>query len=417
MKKFDINSKKVFLYSIILHVKSDEGSGILLPIAEALLCRHYENDFKRFLLDLKTFCLIKGINWPICKRVVLDWSWMLINACIKVFNNDISTLSSYLSKCYSILNKKTPLNIVIIQLCCCHMTKTIKKDVKIYAKNDHQLNMFTSFLLRAINISKIQDIWVWFRNLCIILLSASDNIIVKDAIKHIMKLNALESDTENTGNIKAEASGPKQAYYLKSPFYIKCNQIYLSVKKNAEKSKENNSPINNLENEKFLRLILTKYMPYVPLWTNIMGKLINDGHSRVSNSPVEGYFSILKNNLLKDKKNIRASEYVRTSKDFVHAKLKELDNKYGIFEDNSKKRKQHNLIEETWKKTPQKIKEKLNKTIVHGEKDLKKMEVQFYTSERFPRKIKDTKIIIGDYKHIYTNLYGEPKSYHTRLYI
>lgn len=79
----------------------------------------------------------------------------------------------------------------------------------------------------------------------------------------------------------------------------------------------------------------------------------------------------------------------------------------------NKKRKSSKLLEETWKRTPKKVKQKSNKTITQGEKVLKEVDVSFYSSDRFPRKIKETKIIIGDYKPIFEYLYGEIKGFQT----
>ncbi|KNC33614.1 hypothetical protein FF38_02988 [Lucilia cuprina] len=159
-------------------------------------------------------------------------------------------------------------------------------------------------------------------------------------------------------------------------------------------------------------------MPYVPLWSNIMGHFVDDTHSRISNSPVEGYFSLVKNILLKGQRNVRTSEYVRISKEYVHAKINELQTTYKLPQNTEVKRKATKpsiLAEEKWKRTPRKNKEKLNKTILHGEKLFKKTDVSLpiFNSDRFPRKIKDVKIIVGDYRPIFDNLYETPKPFQT----
>lgn len=54
-------------------------------------------------MDLKKYCGVNGIKWPLCKRFVTDWSWALINTCIKTCNDDIKSMGDYLNKCYSLL--------------------------------------------------------------------------------------------------------------------------------------------------------------------------------------------------------------------------------------------------------------------------------------------------------------------------
>ena len=50
--------------------------------------------------------------------------------------------------------------------------------------------------------------------------------------------------------------------------------------------------------------------------------------SRVSNSPVEAYFNILKNITLRGRRNIRPAEYVRESFQYIQTKEKEIENTY-----------------------------------------------------------------------------------------
>lgn len=55
--KFDKLLKRVVLYSIVMHIRQESKRGPLIPGAEALTCRHYEEHIKRFFMDLKIFCV------------------------------------------------------------------------------------------------------------------------------------------------------------------------------------------------------------------------------------------------------------------------------------------------------------------------------------------------------------------------
>lgn len=134
IKKFDPHSKRIFLYSLVLHVPStNHPKGILLPVAEAFLSSHYANDVLCFLLDLEIFCRKNGISWPIAKRICTDWSKVLINAALKAFNsnNNAYCIENYISDCYKICCSKDKPHMVIIQICCSHFFKIVCKDIKI----------------------------------------------------------------------------------------------------------------------------------------------------------------------------------------------------------------------------------------------------------------------------------------------
>lgn len=83
IRKFEKNSKRIFLYSLVAHVtKCRNERGILLPVAEGFLSSHYTGDITRFLLFLETYCTKNGIKWPVAKRICTDWSRPIINSVI-----------------------------------------------------------------------------------------------------------------------------------------------------------------------------------------------------------------------------------------------------------------------------------------------------------------------------------------------
>lgn len=165
-----------------MHIAEKNKKGIIIPIAEALISSHYEEDIKKFLMDLKVFCLTKKITWPLSKRVCVDWSWASINAIIKVMNN-MDSLSTYILKCYNILEEnQNNVNFVIIQICCSHFFKTCVKDIKKCSKYDFQINFYRKFMIKAINICDIEDFWRWFKYITILLISKYENNNVKETL-------------------------------------------------------------------------------------------------------------------------------------------------------------------------------------------------------------------------------------------
>uniref|UniRef100_A0A1A9VX29 Uncharacterized protein n=1 Tax=Glossina austeni TaxID=7395 RepID=A0A1A9VX29_GLOAU len=112
---------------------------------------------------------------------------------------------------------------------------------------------------------------------------------------------------------------------------------------------------------------------YAPLWTNIAGVLINS-EKPASNSPVEGYFSVVKNITLDGQRNIRPTEYVREPYNYIKAKPQEIKSQYvegKVFYGTQPKNKEV-LVEEKWLHTPKKHKNAKHAQIMLSEKIFKR---------------------------------------------
>lgn len=128
---------------------------------------------------------MKKIKWPLSRRICVDWSWATINALIKVIN-DMSSVSEYIVKCYEILENKEKIksNFVIIQICCGRFLKTCLKDIKDCNKNEQQSNLYKKVMIKAINICTIEDFWIWFINITILLLSKYKNAALEETLEY-----------------------------------------------------------------------------------------------------------------------------------------------------------------------------------------------------------------------------------------
>lgn len=130
-----------------------------------------------------------------------------------------------------------------------------------------------------------------------------------------------------------------------------------------KKSISSDGDVNKYHSEEFALLLIKKYMPYAPLWTNIMGHFVETENTRVSNSPVESYFSSLKTKILHGKV-VRTSDYVRKSYVYKEAKCNEIEN---FFPEVSKptKGKKVKLDENIWLRTPKREENKKSKMQVY----------------------------------------------------
>ena len=398
VKKFEGTSKQVLLYSLVAHIRKAQERGLLLPVAEALLTSHYAEDLERFLIFIYKFCIENKIPWPICKRVCVDWSWALINSAIRVFNKrkEIQTTPQYISACYKLCTNKTnKCNFVVVQICSTHFLRIAFKDIAECLFEENVAEYLKKEFLYAINISDVKCFWIWIRRMLMIVGSKYKNLEIDVALSSRRNLEFENSNPEANEYINIFDNNQEfEANYKKSPFYLKAYKILLKLN-----TATNSGQKNRFHNEKLCNLLLCKYAAYAPLWTNIVGTYVETKKlSRISNSPVESYFNIVKNITLQSQRYLRASEYVRKSYIYVQSKIKEIERIY--IEDNmietNRKRKIINLDEEKWKKTPKNAKEKISRNICY-EKILKRY-------SRLSRVLKDRRYVLLKFENLCNQL-------------
>lgn len=398
LRKFDKSSKRVFLYSLIAHIRSEEKKeGILLPVAEAFLSSHYTGDILQFLVFLKTFCQKKGIAWPIAERICTDWSLAIINSVLIAFNceHKIVTITDYVKECYTVCIEYRKPQFTIVQICCAHFIRIVVKDLTNLKIEDDVIKFLKCQICVAINICKIKEFFVWVKNIFTVICSKQKTEEVLTALTTLdkpLKEVILEIDEEiNTKDTQYDDH--LTSTYTRSPFYIRSLEIYNDVKKNTQ----GDGVKNKYYCDDFAKIILKKYVPYAPMWSNIMGHFVDDTNTRIANSPAEGYFHINKNITLEGKQNIRATEYIRQAYIYAQAKIAEIEI---LFPDINPKvpKKILKLDEDEWKRTPKKIKDKFNKNIV-----CQKLIAKFQT---LPRTLRNSRnYVLLKFQNIYDKLH------------
>uniref|UniRef100_A0A1B0C765 MULE transposase domain-containing protein n=1 Tax=Glossina palpalis gambiensis TaxID=67801 RepID=A0A1B0C765_9MUSC len=170
VEKINKESKRICLYSLILHTRAEEKNvGVLMPIAEAFLCNNYCDDILRFLLSLKKFCQQQRMRWPICQRIVTDWSKAIIIAVTSAFNG-MKSISTYLHKCRKLLKQpRGNLEFLVVQLCYSHIIRIAQKDIANFFKNQEVIDFYTKQIVWAIQISVLAEFYSWLKGFFTIL--------------------------------------------------------------------------------------------------------------------------------------------------------------------------------------------------------------------------------------------------------
>lgn len=98
-----------------------------------------------------------------------------------------------------------------------------------------------------------------------------------------MKCSGMKKPTSSSDYMIEEIKFPSSKYHVSntSPFYLHFQHI---ADQNFENSSDEGTCKNNYMNGNYLKLVITKYMSYFPLWSSLY--LISE-ITRVSNAPFE----------------------------------------------------------------------------------------------------------------------------------
>ena len=317
VRKSHPNDKRIYLYSGVVPLVQTKR---IVPIFEMVSSSHFSKDIFKIFYDFKVFCEDQS-KWPVFGSVVTDFSFANIHAISKACNG--ISLTDYLKQCFEIICGQIDMSksLITIHLCCAHFLKMVSNDVNREFSDISIGKILNTFIAHCIKLDTLAHITEWFSQLTILLKSPCFDQMVKMAHENLISAVTGKNNEiiETTEIIAAEINRNDnvQSLYKSSPFYLHFNDI----EKNTTGSDK--GPPNPYFNPSFLSIVLTKYMPYVPLWSALLLNK-NYGVDRFSNCYVENYFKDLKINILKGEKNLKASRFLRRSRENVLAKYKEL---------------------------------------------------------------------------------------------
>lgn len=146
-----------------------------------------------------------------------------------------------------------------------------------------------------------------FKNLYLIVTSPYLNDDIAAIISNILNSTGNRSiieelESENHENVNFDEK--REAIYKRSPFY----RVFCDIIEKVTPCCEGNIS-NDYYSEAFGEIILKKYIPYLPLWSGIMLDEKEGEVQRVSNAPVESWFGIVKNQILKKETDLKCSRF------------------------------------------------------------------------------------------------------------
>ena len=315
---------KVLLYSIVMHDKSNK---FVCPLSDFFSTGHDMKTISSYFQIIRDALekYISKHSFQYAPIVVTDFSWALINAVLRTFNN--TNFDAYINWCSNILINKELFKInfmpTIIFLCYSHFIKMISKKVfkvkkylnKSNQKKLHRVALYSCAVLqRSTNMENFSKNLRHLFNIFNTKYESKDIELSLKAIKENVVDNGLNNDTEfrKIINNKEQNQLKKNIIYIEnsnhksyrnnSPFLNYFLKIIKYHKTNVNRKKRIKScnNINSYYCPKIFKIIF-HYIHLMPLWSKVLINLISGYYkieiNNLTNNPVENWFDQLKESL------------------------------------------------------------------------------------------------------------------------
>ena len=309
----------VMNHVIIMSIKSNEDNkeSVLVPIAELITCDQTSLNLELFLRHIiSKLTSLTSLFTNIADYIVVDWSFAEFNAIIK---SQMLTFKEYLDKLFEISenNQNNRLKeLTLIASCSSHLTKVVVKDVRLNFNSKKIQNVVIDLVMEIMNFKDFDQLDYYLRNFLVLLKKKhTDKQFTTSCMEMIAfsehRIKKYELDPVDFEDDKF------RELYKNSKFYQKYDTIYEQIPQSEK------GALNLYHNEKFARILLKKFIAYLPFFGGPFMELNYFG-SRANNGYVEKYFSIEKkenrfrnNNILVPEKvgryvdNVKASNKTR----------------------------------------------------------------------------------------------------------
>jgi len=292
---------------------------------------HYSKTIFQLFFEFKTYCEERN-KWPVFLGVVSDFSLANLHAIIKSCNG--ITLLEYIEKTYFLVIDQNFTNVpegfITVYLCYAHFIKMASKMINDHFNDPFARSFFKKAFAQAVVLEGIKEIEIWFTNLSFLLTEPFENNHTINATKYFDNGDNLihRPDFILIYDFDKIISTDKNKL-LKDNKLLKNNSFYKHFKLllpnltcDPVDLKVLNVNVNKFQNKPVLDVILNKYIPFLSLWTNILKRA--EKNKPFTNTYAENYFGNLKKNILEGERNLKASRFVRKSRENILAIHKEI---------------------------------------------------------------------------------------------
>lgn len=366
--------RRILYYAGVLETATNRTA----PVLEMISSKHDTATILCWLNHFKYYCLRNQLTWPVFNSVTTDFSLAILNATCEAWN--CMHLIEYINKMYDKVNDDSMEigNLVIIKFCSAHIVKLICRDVNKHFIENRTQTLLKEIIMALFDMSNFNEISNHIGNIFIITNTEFESTYLTEC-KNQLVFSATHSnigiDSQNELITDHEVDCfEKRPTIQSNKFYLYFTEI-LNIKAN-EIINETTKP-NPFYNPAFAKHFLHHYIPYLPLWTSLHHT------KRQSNSLVEGWFGIVKNNILGRVLYRKCSRFIREVRKYTINEYRE--NKYTIKRKRCavKRKATYHIDEETWSKR--------QKSVHTYFKKQKLQHLQKLTSKA-PRKVQNNEI-------------------------
>ena len=308
----------------------DKNNKFICPLADFFSSAHDSKTISSYFLLIKDE-LEKFIPKPSFQQapiIVTDFSWGLINAVIRTFNN--CSFDAYIAWCADLLINKTIWKIhmmpTILFLCYSHFIKMIAKKIKKVKKyrskqNNQKLYQVALYSCAVLQQSQTMDDFSENLKNCFYIFNFKyESNVKKSSLKALRqkvingsldknfgwkKFTETKNQQKTTKNVIYLNNSNHQSYRRNSLFLSYFTKLIKNCKNNikaktAKRVKTNYRELNNYFCPKMFKIIFN-YVHLMPLWSNVLisifSNYFNLSIDRLTNNPCENWFDQLKESL------------------------------------------------------------------------------------------------------------------------
>ncbi|XP_060594646.1 titin homolog [Ruditapes philippinarum] len=296
-----LSKRKVFYYALV--VKKVDNKTASVPVLEFLSNNHGTYHLCR---PLQVFFCHLGKSLP--KTIIVDFSWALIHSVLLSVN--IMDIHTYLRACYEVVRGKREKTFTVVYLCSTHMLKAVRDNMRDRVRDKALRHIALRVFAMMQNVTSIHQSRALWKIWCVVFGSREMTAEVQSRTEELLNIlkmadvNAL--DTDLVCDIDKESDDELLPVVArKGP--IREQSPFRPLYQNYIPEQDTNVTISNkYYNLEVLEMMVSNYLPLIPLWS---GMMLQD-ETRENNAPVESWMGVLKNSVIQEERSLRLAKFV-----------------------------------------------------------------------------------------------------------
>ncbi|KAG5870298.1 hypothetical protein JTB14_018095 [Gonioctena quinquepunctata] len=196
----------------------------------------------------------------------------------------------------------------------------MSNDIKEHYSDNITQTHIKEIMAAAFKINGWARFCLWFKNLYVVLNSPTKTPHYESCLKSLLDIccdvgDILKDDDSiqcKSNIFRLDYASTDNALFRISPFFRFLQGVAMKEKeKNIQDDDEYSK--NMYFNAEFFNVVMEKYVPYVSLWSTLM----LEDNNRKSNAPIERFFGIVKNSMLKKHMRQKCSRVIRKIRKYV----------------------------------------------------------------------------------------------------